>query len=334
MNKVFVIAEAGVNHNGDFAMALRLIEAAAHAGADAVKFQTFKSDKLVAARAGKAEYQVANGVTEDSQLAMLRKLEMPEDWHFRLRDQAEALGLVFLSTPFDIESAHFLAQMGMSTFKVPSGEIVNLPLLRAVAKLAKRIILSTGMCDLDEVQAAVSALQKAGMKREQITVLHCTTEYPAPLDEVNLLAMKAMGEVLGVAMGYSDHTEGITVPVAATALGARVIEKHFTLDRGLPGPDHRASLEPKELAAMVTAIRQVERALGDGQKRVTPSELKNRLPVRQSIVAKTRIRYGEVFSENNLTTLRPGDGISPMLWDSLLGQNAKRDFEAHEAIQI
>jgi N-acetylneuraminate synthase len=330
---VFVIAEAGVNHNGDLRRALGLVDAARACGADAVKFQTFTGAELVSPRAPKADYQKAH-TGEGGQAAMLRSLELDDAAHRTLLDRCGEAGIAFLSTPFSERDVERLHALGLETFKIPSGEITNLPYLRAVARRAGRAILSTGMSDLGEVGAALEALEVAGLDRKRVTVLHCTTEYPAPFDEVNLRAMAAMGREFGVAFGYSDHTRGIAISIAAAALGASVIEKHLTLDRNLPGPDHQASLEPEEFARMVEGIRQVEAALGDGVKRVTPSERKNRIPVRKSIVARTAIAKGTPFSAENLAALRPGDGLSPMRWDAVLGRIAERDYEAYEPIAL
>ncbi|MEY4760817.1 MAG: N-acetylneuraminate synthase [Pseudomonadota bacterium] len=331
---VFVIAEAGVNHNGDPEMARRLIDVAAEAGADAVKFQTFSADRLVTRVAGKAAYQKQSTDAAESQHAMLKRLELSDALHRELIDRCRARGIEFLSTGFDIESIDLLAGLGMKRFKIPSGEITNLPYLRHVGRLGREVILSTGMSTLDDVAAALTALVASGTPRDAVTVLHCTTEYPAPFRDVNLRAMNQMGDRLGVKVGYSDHTPGIEVAIAAVARGARVIEKHFTLDRALPGPDHAASLEPDELSAMVRAIRHVELALGDSEKRVADSESGNQAVVRKSIVARTAIRKGELFSESNLTTKRPGSGLSPMHWDDVLGRSAPRDFAADELIDL
>lgn len=334
MAGVYVIAEAGVNHNGSLDTALALVDAAASAGADAVKFQTFRADALVAAGAPKAAYQQATTSAEESQLDMIRHLELDEEAHVALIARARDRGIEFLSAPFDLESVEMLARLGLGTFKLPSGAVTDLPLLRAVGRLGIAVILSTGMATLDEVRAALEALEAAGTSRMQVTVLHCTTEYPADPADVNLHAMRTMAEELGVAVGYSDHTTGITIPIAAAALGATVIEKHFTLDRTMPGPDHRASLESAELAEMIRAIRTVEVALGDGLKVPAPTELDNARVARKSITAARRIGAGERFSDDNLTTKRPGTGMSPMRWDDVVGRTASRDFEKDEAIEL
>jgi N,N'-diacetyllegionaminate synthase len=329
-----IIAEAGVNHNGDMLMAKRLIDVAAGAGADWVKFQTFSADRLVTPQAVKAEYQAKTTAAAESQHAMLRALELTRDMHEVLIGHCKSRGIAFFSTPFDIQSVDLLVELGLSTFKIPSGEITNLPYLRHVGRYGKPIILSSGMATLGDIEAAVDALEYAGTPRTKITVLHCNTEYPTPMVDVNLRAMIAIREALGVAVGYSDHTAGIEVAVAAVALGAAVIEKHFTLDRSLPGPDHKASLEPSELSAMVKAIRNIEIALGNAVKRPTPSELKNRPVGRKSIVAARPIERGETFTVDNLSTKRPGTGISPMRWDELIGKCAARRYERDEPIDL
>lgn len=332
--RVFIVAEAGVNHNGDLAIAKRLVEVAKEAGADAVKFQTFRADRLVTRSAAKAKYQVENTGTDESQAEMLRALELSPDAHRELVAYCRAQGIMFMSTPFDLESVDLLAELGMTVWKIASGEITNLPLLRKIGGLCHRIIMSTGMATLNEVKAALNALTTAGTPKDRITVLHCHTNYPTAMEDVNLRAMLTMRDTLGVRVGYSDHTPGIEVPTAAVALGASVIEKHFTLDRSMPGPDHKASLEPGELAAMVRAIRNIERALGDGVKRPTARELEIAPIGRKSIVATRDIATGEVFSTDNLTTKRPGSGVSPMRWDQVLGQRAKRAFAADELIEL
>lgn len=333
-NTTLIIAEAGVNHNGDIHMAKQLIDAAADAGADLVKFQTFSADRLVTAYAKKANYQNLTTDATESQYQMLRRLELDADMHHTLLAHCVARGIGFFSTGFDIESVNLLVSLGQDHFKIPSGEITNLPYLRHIGALGRRILLSTGMATLGEVEAAVDVLEAAGTARENMVVLHCTTEYPTPMGEVNLRAMQSMGNGLGVAVGYSDHTVGIEVSVAAVALGAQVIEKHFTLDRNLPGPDHKASLEPSELTALVKAIRNVESALGNGVKRPTPSEVKNRSIVRKSLVAIRPIVRGEVFGEHNMAVKRPGTGLSPMRWDEILGRQAQRDYAADEQIDL
>jgi N,N'-diacetyllegionaminate synthase len=334
MNKVFIIAEAGVNHNGSLELAKKLVDAAADAGADAVKFQTFKANNLVSKSAQKADYQKQTAAADETQHTMLAKLELDDGAHRSIIEHCKGRQILFLSTPFDIESANMLEDLGISIYKIPSGEITNLPYLRHISRLGKEIILSTGMSDLQEVEDALGVLESEGTPRSKITVLHATTEYPCPMEDVNLKAMLTIQEVFGVKVGYSDHTSGIEVPVAAVALGACVIEKHFTLDRSMDGPDHKASLEPDELKAMVSAIRNIEQALGDGIKRPSPSELKNIPIARKSLVAICDINKGDLFSEKNLGTKRPGHGISPMRWDEVIGKRACRDFLLDELIEL
>lgn len=331
-NRVLIIAEAGVNHNGDLGLARQLIDAAAEAGADLVKFQTFDADRQVTRKAQKADYQAQTTDSKESQHEMLRRLELTEVMHQELITHCAARNVGFFSTGFDIESVDLLVRLGQDHFKVPSGEITNLPYLRHIGQLGKAVILSTGMATLGDIEAAIDVLEHAGTARAQITVLHCTTEYPTPMSEVNLRAMQSIQTAFGVAVGYSDHTQGIEVAIAAVAIGAVVIEKHFTLDRKLPGPDHQASLEPAELKAMVSAIRNIEVALGDGIKRLTPSEARNKPVARKSLVASRVIKVGEVFSAQNITAKRPGTGISPMRWDEVLGQVAQRSYQEDELI--
>ena len=332
--KTLIIAEAGVNHNGDIALAKKLIAAAADAGADLVKFQTFIARNLVSKSAPKAEYQKNVTDPEESQQEMVRKLELSKENHLELIDECNRKGIGFFSTAFDLESVDLLEEFGSKFVKVPSGELTNLPYLRYLTRTGKPVLLSTGMANLGEIEAAINVIEQAGTPRAKITVLHCTTEYPTPMEDVNLRAMVNIGNALGVKVGYSDHTSGIEIPIAAVALGATVIEKHFTLDRNLPGPDHRASLEPDELKAMVAGIRNIERALGDGIKRPSPSELKNKPIARKSLVAATDIKAGELFSVENLATKRPGTGVSPMLWDEVIGRSAPRDFNEDELIEL
>lgn len=332
MNNIFIIAEAGVNHNGDIAIARKLVDAAVLAGADAVKFQTFKAESLVCKDAPKADYQMTTTEHVESQFDMLKKLELTPDMHQSLIEYCAQKGIMFLSTPFDIDSIHYLIDCGMNILKVPSGEITNYPYLREIGKTGKKVIISSGMSTLEEVREAVNVLRNHGSG--EITVLHCNTEYPTPYQDVNLQAMVTIRNELGVAVGYSDHTQGIEVPIAAAALGASVIEKHFTVDRNMEGPDHRASLEPKELRAMIKAIRNIEQAMGDGCKAPSASEEKNIDVVRKSIVARCDIKAGEMFTESNLTTKRPGTGISPMCWEQMIGQTAGRDFKADELIEV
>jgi N,N'-diacetyllegionaminate synthase len=329
-----IIAEAGVNHNGDLDAAKRLIDVAAEAGADFVKFQTFTADRVVTRTAGKAEYQISSSGAGESQYEMLRRLELTPEAHRILIDHCKFRRIAFLSTAFDIESVDVLVALGLEYLKVPSGEITNLPYLRHVGGQCKKVILSTGMATLDEVGAAIEVLEQAGTSRTSMTVLHCTTEYPTPMMDVNLRAMLTIRDAFGVAVGYSDHTSGIEVATAAVALGATVVEKHFTLDINLPGPDHKASLAPDQLKALVRAIRHIETALGDGIKRPGLSEAKNKPVVRKSLVAAKPILAGEVFTVDNLAAKRPGIGISPMRWDEILGQKATRNYVADEFIEL
>jgi N,N'-diacetyllegionaminate synthase len=332
-HKVFIIAEAGVNHNGSLERAIQMVDVAAAAGADAIKFQTFKAEMVIARNAPKAEYQMATTGTEESQLEMVKKLELDEEAHKTILSHCKKQGIVFLSTPFDLESIDLLNNLGLEIFKIPSGEITNLPYLRKLGALKKRLILSTGMADLGEIEDALDVLTESGTPIENITVLHCNTEYPTPFEDVNLRAMLTIGHAFGVSVGYSDHTLGIEVPIAAAALGASVIEKHFTLDRNLPGPDHRASLEPHELRGMVTAIRNIEKAMGTGIKKPSPSEISNKAIARKSILATCSIKQGETLSEQNMTVKRPGTGISPMLWDTFVGRQATRNYIEDELIE-
>jgi N,N'-diacetyllegionaminate synthase len=346
MDRVLIIAEAGVNHNGDIATARQLVDVAARAGADCVKFQTFKAERLVTPGAEQADYQVREGGTARSQLGMLRDLELSPGMHRELVEHCRERGVQFNSTGFDERSVDFLVGLGIDFLKVPSGEITNLPHLRHIGQLGKPVVLSTGMATLEEVGAALDVLDRAGTPRSRVTVLHCNTEYPTPMSDVNLRAMCAIRDAFGVAVGYSDHTMGIEIPIAAVAMGATVIEKHFTLSRDLPGPDHRASLEQDELQAMVAAIRNIEQALGDGVKRPSPSELKNIPAVRKSLVAAAAIPQGERFSPGNVTAKRPGTspgnvtakrpgtGVSPMRWDEVMGRRASRAFAPDELIEL
>ena len=329
-----IIAEAGVNHNGLLDLAKQLVVEAKKAGADYVKFQTSVPEKLVSTFAEMAEYQKTNIGKTESQLDMLRKLVLKLDDFKILKDYCGEIGIKFCSTPFDLTSIDVLSELGMDFMKIPSGEITNLPYLRKIAKLGIPVILSTGMSRIGEVEDALNILIEGGMKREDIILLHCNTEYPTPYEDVNLKAMLTLRNTFGVRVGYSDHTKGIEVPIAAVAMGAEVIEKHFTLDHNLPGPDHVASLEPDELKAMVDAIRNIEKAVGTGLKVVSNSEAKNIKIARKSIIAARDINAGEVFTEDNLTVKRPGDGVSPMLWDSVIGTKAIRDFVYDEPIEI
>lgn len=331
MGKTLIIAEAGVNHNGSLEMAKKLVDAAKACGADIVKFQTAKLDSLVSKSANMADYQKKNTGVEESQKEMLSKLLLDFDSFTELAAYCKEVGIKFLSTPFDIESIRFLNDM-QDIWKVPSGEITNYPYLVEIAKTKKKVILSTGMAEMDEIKAAIDVL--TGNGTDDITILHCTTEYPAPIKDVNLNVMKTLKDAFGYPVGYSDHTQGIEVDLAAVALGAEVIEKHFTLDRNLPGPDHKASLEPEELKAMVDGIRKIEDALGTAEKKPSEVELKNRLVARKSIVAKTAIKKGDILTEENITTKRPGSGINPMKWNEVIGTAAVRDFEEDELIEL
>jgi N,N'-diacetyllegionaminate synthase len=331
---VLVIAEAGVNHNGDLATALRLVDAAADAGADVVKFQTFNADRLVTRTARKAAYQEQTTGSDESQHDMLSRLELDEAMHRTIADRCEVRGIEFASTAFDCESVDLLAELGVRRFKIPSGEITNLPYLRHVARYGRPIILSTGMSSLAEIDDALAVLEQAGTARRLITALHCTTAYPAPPEDVNLRAMLTIRDRCGVAVGYSDHTTGIEVSMAAVALGAEVVEKHLTLDREMAGPDHLASLVPGEFNALVKGIRTIELSLGTAAKGLASSEIANRDVARRSLVARRAIQAGEVFSEHNLTAKRPGTGISPMRYDDVIGRTASRSFEADELIEL
>lgn len=329
MNHTLIIAEAGVNHNGNLSMAMELIDAAANSGADYVKFQTFKADKIVSPQAKKAEYQKANMKEDstDSQWDMLKKLELSPEAHLQLIAHCREKNIRFLSTAFDLESIDLLFSLGIDLFKVPSGEITNLPYLRKIGALKCKVILSTGMCVMEEIAMAIDALVESGTDRANISVLHCTTDYPTAMEDVNLNAMLQIREQLNVPVGYSDHTLGNEVPIAAVAMGATIIEKHFTLNRNLPGPDHLASLEPLELLAMVKAIRNIEKAIGgSGEKLPTPTEVKNKLVARKSIHLAASVTKGAKIKEQDLIALRPGDGISPMDWDKVIGKTANKEI--------
>lgn len=332
MQKTFIIAEAGVNHNGDIDIAKKMIDAASEAGVDAVKFQTFKAEKIVSMNAQKAEYQLENTNNTESQFEMLKKLEIDKKTHLELIEYCKEKKVMFLSTPFDIESVKMLVELGIGIIKIPSGEITNLPYLREVARQKRKVILSTGMSNMQEVKEAVQVLKENGAK--DITVLHCNTQYPTPMEDVNLRAMIRMKDELKLEVGYSDHTQGIEVPIAAVAMGATVIEKHFTLDKTMEGPDHKASLEPDELREMVKAIRNIEKALGNGEKNKTESEVDNLAIVRKSIVAACKIEKGELFTGKNLTVKRPGNGINPMKWDEVIGTESNRTYEIDEMIEL
>lgn len=329
---ILIIAEAGVNHNGSLAMAKQLAGVAKAAGADIVKFQTAKPELVISRFAEKAEYQKAETGEAESQLEMCKRIHLTFDEHAQLKEYCDSIGIAYLSTPFDLDSIDFLQQLGTPMWKVPSGEITNLPYLEKIAATKKPVILSTGMSMISEIEDALTILEDGGAG--PITLLHCNTEYPTPIEDANLLAMQDLREQFGLPVGYSDHTAGIEADIAAAALGAVVIEKHFTLDKALPGPDHKASLSPEELTAMVAAVRKTELALGDGRKHVTESEAKNKPIARKSILAKRDIKKGETFTPENLTVKRPADGISPMRWYDVLGKTAKRDFAEDEKIEL
>ncbi|MCA9409295.1 MAG: N-acetylneuraminate synthase [Candidatus Omnitrophica bacterium] len=332
--KVYIIAEAGVNHNGSLELALQMIDAAVAANVDAVKFQTFVAEKVISQFAPKAEYQQKITDQNETQLEMAKKFELDFDQHKKIVEYCKQCNIQFLSSPFDLESIDTLDQLGLDIIKIPSGEITNLPYLRKVGKLGKKIILSTGMSELEEIKTALEILVKAGTIRENITLLHCNTEYPTPYEDVNLQAMNTLRNEFNVNVGYSDHTLGNEVAIAAVAMGAVMIEKHFTLDKNMEGPDHKASLEPDELKKMVECVRNIEKALGDGIKKPSPSEIKNKHIARKSLVAAQDIKKDEIFSANNLTIKRPGNGISPMQWDRVIGQRAKADFKKDELIEL
>lgn len=336
MKKTLIIAEAGVNHNGDLQNAFKLIDAAVEAGVDYIKFQTFKADQLVSKSAKKADYQIQNtGNDNDNQFDMLKKLELSHDDHQKLIDYCNEKGIRFFSTAFDLESLNYLKEIGLDLVKIPSGEITNLPYLRKAAQLFDKVILSTGMCTMQDIEDALTVFLNENIKKENITILHCNTEYPTPMKDVNLLAMLEIQKKFDVEIGYSDHTLGIEVPIAAVALGATIIEKHFTLDNTMPGPDHAASLEPLDLKSMVTAIRNIDEAIsGTGIKEPSESESKNMEIARKSIIAKIDIKKGEVFSEDNITAKRPGTGITPMKWDDVIGKKAKQDFSTDDLIVL
>lgn len=335
MKHTIIIAEAGVNHNGSISMAKQLIDAAKSCGVDYVKFQTTKSPESITSKfAQMAEYQKKNLHQDESQLEMLRKILLKMEDFGELNDYCKGNGVNFMSTPFDLDSIDYLASLNMDYWKIPSGEITNLPYLRKIARLGTPVIMSTGMCTLGDIEAAMNVLTNNGLSTEQISLLHCNTEYPTPFEDVNLKAMLTLKECFGVRVGYSDHTKGIEVPIAAVAMGAEIIEKHFTLDKTLPGPDHVASLEPQELKAMVDAIHNIEKAQGTGVKQVSSSEKKNIAIARKSIIAARDIKAGETFTEENLTVKRPGNGITPMRWDEVIGQTAKRDFVEDELIEL
>ena len=335
MNHTIIIAEAGVNHNGSIELAKLLIDEAVESGVDYIKFQTFKSENLVTRTAKQADYQKKNiGDSDNSQYNMLKELELSEEQHFELIEYCNKKGIKFFSTAFDMDSIDFLTSLNLGLWKIPSGELTSYPYVKKIASFGEPVILSTRMSSTEEISDTVNLLVSCGLPKEKITILHCNTEYPTPMCDVNLLAMNSIKKRFQTEIGYSDHTVGIEVPIAAVALGAKVIEKHFTLDRNLPGPDHKASLEPSELKAMVSAIRNIEQALGSEEKKVSSSEMKNKAVARKSIVAAKAIKAGEMFSEENLTVKRPGIGISPMKWESVIGQVAIRDFEQDELIEL
>jgi N,N'-diacetyllegionaminate synthase len=334
MSKTFIIAEAGVNHNGNINLAKKLIDAAVESGADAVKFQTFKAENLIAKNAQKADYQKKTSGTDESQFEMIKKLELDTDTHNELMEYCDNNNIMFLSTPFDHESIDMLDDLGLQIFKIPSGEITNLPYLQRIGRLNKEVILSTGMANIGEIEDALNILVDSGTNRDRITILHANTEYPTPMEDVNLKAMQTIGNTFKTKFGYSDHTLGIEISIAAVAMGATIIEKHFTLDKRMEGPDHQASLEPNELRAMVKAIRNIEIALGNGIKKASPSESKNKQIARKSIVAKMTISEGEIFTEKNIAIKRPGIGISPMRWNEVLGNKAVQDFKIDDIISL
>lgn len=334
MHKTLIIAEAGVNHNGDINLAKKLIETAKDANADVVKFQTFVATKGISKHAKKATYQLKTTDTKESQLDMVKKLELSPQDHHTLIAHCKKIGIEFLSTPFDFQSIDLLHQLNLQTFKIPSGEITNLPYLRKIGTLNKQVILSTGMSNLGEIENAINILVNAGTHRHNITILHCNTQYPTPIQDVNLKAMQTIQQAFHLPVGYSDHTNGIHIPIAAVAMGAKVIEKHFTLDRNMEGPDHQASLEPQEFKMMVQYIRDIEIALGNGIKQTSKSEEANKMLARKSVVANRLIKSGEPFSQNNLDIKRPANGLSPMEWDNIIGKIAKRDFQEDEPIEL
>lgn len=334
MSHTVIIAEAGVNHNGNFELAKKLILAAKEAGADYVKFQTGKPELVISRFAAMADYQKRNIGKTESQLDMVRKILLRFEDFPLLADYCSDVGIKFLSTAFDLPSIDLLNTLNMDFWKIPSGEITNYPYLKKIAQTRKPVIMSTGMCEMDEIQSAINVLTSNGLAKAQIQLLHCNTEYPTPMADVNLSAIKEMSQQFDLPVGYSDHTEGIEVPIAAVAMGAKVIEKHFTLDKKMEGPDHKASLEPAELKSMITAIRNIEQAIGIGHKTVSVSESKNKAIARKSIVAAQNIKKGDVFTEENLTVKRPGNGISPMRWEAVIGMVAIRDFEEDELIEL
>lgn len=334
MNRTIIIAEAGVNHNGNVNTAKAMIDVAAQAGADYVKFQTFKTEQVISKSATKADYQKQTTPKYETLFEMVKKLELNEEAHYELHKYCKKKGIKFLSTPFDLQSIDFLFDLGIDFYKIPSGEITNYPYLKKIASKKLPVIMSTGMSTLQEIKASIDILIQNNLKKNQITLLHANTEYPTPFEDANLNAILTLKKTFKTKVGYSDHTLGIEAPIAAVALGATVIEKHFTLDRTMDGPDHKASLEPNELKAMITAIRNIEKAMGNGIKQPSPSELKNINIARKSIVASCNIKKGDIFTENNITVKRPGNGISPMRWEEILGKKAIKDFNKDDLIEI
>jgi N,N'-diacetyllegionaminate synthase len=334
MGNTIIIAEAGVNHNGDIELAKKLIDVAADSGVDYVKFQTFKAELAISKNAEKAEYQKQTTDIGESQFDMIKKLELDKSAHIELIDYCNKKSIKFLSTPFDLESVDLLFDLGIELYKIPSGEITNYPYLKKIASKKLPVIMSTGMANMPEISDALSVLLENGLIKEQITILHANTEYPTPMKDVNLKAMLTIGKTFKTKFGYSDHTNGIEIPIAAVTLGAFVIEKHFTLDRNMKGPDHKTSLEPNELKAMVIGIRNIEMAMGSGIKKPSSSESKNILIARKSIVANSNIKKGDIFTEENITVKRPGTGISPMRWNEIIGKNASRNFKEEELIEL
>ncbi len=332
--RTLIIAEAGVNHNGDMRLAKELIQIAAYSGADIVKFQSFQAKHIVTPNATRANYQISNMNEDGSQYEMLRKLELDFESHQELISECKKHQIQFLSTAFDFPSIDLLSELNLSYWKIPSGEITNYPYLKRIGSFNNKVLLSTGMSDLKEIESALSVLESAGTQKKNISILHCTTEYPAPPEEVNLQAILTIKDIFGCEVGYSDHTEGVEISLAAVTLGATIIEKHFTIDKAMPGPDHKASLEPDELKRLVNGIRNIERAWGDGEKKPTASEIKNMIVARKSIVAQRNISSGEIFDEDNLTTKRPGNGISPMRWIEVIGKKAKKDFLQDDLIEL
>lgn len=334
MKRTLIIAEAGVNHNGDIEIAKKLIDAASEAGADYVKFQTFKAEKLVNKNAEKAEYQKENSGATESQFEMLKKLEIDEEAHLILQNYCKVRNIKFLSTAFDLDSIYLLQKLDIDLFKIPSGEITNYPYIQKIGLQNKPIIISSGMSTLEDIQAALETLIEVGVDKNNVTILHCSTEYPTPFQNVNLTAMNTIKDTFDVKVGYSDHTLGIEIPIAAVAMGATVIEKHFTLDKTMEGPDHKASLEPNELKQMVTSIRNIEKSFGNGEKIPSETEIKNLQVSRKSIHAKCDIKIGDIFSDDNLIAKRPGTGVSPMKWKDIIGTTANKNYKADDILEL